>query len=252
MVIGARSEALIRIYRRLGFDDLLGRRTTACRSRMPAACRTASSRSTSSLPSATGMRRGHDLYPFMVETWHPDIQLFDEPSLTAERRCGVRRGCLSSRRQRWRADQRASSCGELLLREGLGQHLVHAGSQARCGRSAVLVAVSATIGSRAQAQRSFLLADLARRVDPVHHRHAPVHQHQVGPVGLAQRVADRLLAVGHALVAHAQRVEVGADDQRVDLVVLGDQHAARQRRRRRAISAARCSSTRRRRAAAAQ
>ena len=57
-----------RLHRRAGTRD-------ACRWRMPAACRTASWRSTSTPPSAAGGGQ-HGLYPFMVETFHPDLQLF--------------------------------------------------------------------------------------------------------------------------------------------------------------------------------
>lgn len=83
IVIGARSEALIRIYRRLGFADLLGRDD-----RVPLAHAGGLPHCILALDVVAAERHwhaaGHDLYPFMVETWHPDIQLFDEPSLTAK------------------------------------------------------------------------------------------------------------------------------------------------------------------------
>jgi hypothetical protein len=78
MVIGARSDALIRQYQRLGFTDLLGEGrmvplahagnlphrvlgfdVTAAERNWHAAC--------------------HPFYDFMVRTHHPDIELFDAP-----------------------------------------------------------------------------------------------------------------------------------------------------------------------------
>lgn len=87
MVIGARSDALIRIYRRLGFVDVFG-----ADARVPLAHAggllhrvlafdvTAAER--------TWLAARHGLYPFMIETFHPDLQLFDpvdvaEPAVTA-------------------------------------------------------------------------------------------------------------------------------------------------------------------------
>jgi hypothetical protein len=81
MVIGARNEALVRNYRRLGFRDVL-----APGDRVP-------------LPHAGGLphqilafdlvgaerdwlERRHPLYAFMVETYHRDLQLF-EPATEA-------------------------------------------------------------------------------------------------------------------------------------------------------------------------
>lgn len=80
LVIGARSDALIRIYRHLGFEDVLGPDD-----RVPLA-------HAGGLPhrilafdivaaERTWLAAGHGLYPFMIETWHPDLQLFDEPAL---------------------------------------------------------------------------------------------------------------------------------------------------------------------------
>lgn len=82
LVIGARSEALIRIYRRLGFDDVLGPDD-----RVPLA-------HAGGLPhrilafdvvaaERTWLGAGHGLYPFMIETFHPDLQLFDDTPLLA-------------------------------------------------------------------------------------------------------------------------------------------------------------------------
>ena len=78
LVIGARSEALIRIYRGLGFADLL-----AEGERVPLA-------HAGGLPhrvlgfdilaaERTWHASGHALYPLMAQTWHPDLQLLDLP-----------------------------------------------------------------------------------------------------------------------------------------------------------------------------
>ena len=80
LVIGARSEALIRIYRRLGFEDVLGpddRVPLAHAGGLPhrilAFDVTAAER--------TWLGAGHGLYPFMIETFHPDLQLFEDTPL---------------------------------------------------------------------------------------------------------------------------------------------------------------------------
>jgi hypothetical protein len=78
LVIGARSDALIRLYQRLGFVDVLGPDD-----RVPLA-------HAGNLPhrilafdvmaaERTWLSAGHGLYPFMFETFHPDLQLFGEP-----------------------------------------------------------------------------------------------------------------------------------------------------------------------------
>lgn len=78
LVIGARSDALIRLYQRLGFVDVLGPDD-----RVPLA-------HAGNLPhrilafdvmaaERTWLAGGHGLYPFMFETFHPDLQLFGEP-----------------------------------------------------------------------------------------------------------------------------------------------------------------------------
>jgi hypothetical protein len=83
LVIGARSEALIRIYRRLGFEDVLGPED-----RVPLAHAGGLPHRILALDivaaERTWLAAGHGLYPFMIETWHPDLQLFDEPALLAE------------------------------------------------------------------------------------------------------------------------------------------------------------------------
>jgi hypothetical protein len=78
LVIGARSPALLRIYRGLGFDDLLGagrQVALAHAGGLP--------HSVLSFDVVAAERRWreqqHPLYGFMVETWHPDLQLLAEP-----------------------------------------------------------------------------------------------------------------------------------------------------------------------------
>lgn len=77
LIIGARSEALVRVYRGLGFAEALGEDV-----RVPLA-------HAGDLPHAilafdvvtaerTWSAAGHGLYPFMVETYHPELQLFGE------------------------------------------------------------------------------------------------------------------------------------------------------------------------------
>jgi hypothetical protein len=76
MVIGARNEALVRNYRRLGFRDVL-----APGDRVPLA-------HAGGLPhhilafdlvaaERTWLASGHPLYAFMIETYHADLQLFE-------------------------------------------------------------------------------------------------------------------------------------------------------------------------------
>lgn len=83
LVIGARSEPLIRIYRRLGFEDALGAGTMVPLAhagglphRILALDIVAAER--------TWLNAGHGLYPFMIDTWHPDIQLLDDTPLRRE------------------------------------------------------------------------------------------------------------------------------------------------------------------------
>lgn len=80
LVIGARSDALIRIYRRLGFEDVLGPDD-----RVPLAHAGGLLHRILAFDIVAAERTwhagGHGLYPFMIETWHPDLQLFDEPAL---------------------------------------------------------------------------------------------------------------------------------------------------------------------------
>lgn len=88
LVIGARSEPLIRIYRRLGFEDVLDEGT-----RVPLAHAGGLPHRILALDivaaERTWLGAGHGLYPFMVETWHPDIQLFEEPVLAEPARAGA-------------------------------------------------------------------------------------------------------------------------------------------------------------------
>jgi hypothetical protein len=81
MVIGARSEALVRQYRRLGFSDLFddGRFVPLLH-----AGRLDHRILSFNVTSAESRWRdtGHPLYDFMIETSHPDIQLFStQPAL---------------------------------------------------------------------------------------------------------------------------------------------------------------------------
>ncbi len=82
LVIGARSDALIRLYRSLGFDDVLGPDV-----RVPLA-------HAGGLPhrvlafdvlaaERTWRAAGHGLYGFMGETYHPQIRLFEPAAADA-------------------------------------------------------------------------------------------------------------------------------------------------------------------------
>lgn len=77
LVIGARSEALIRIYRGLGFADLL-----PAGQRVPLAHAGGLPHQVLAFDVVAAERTWHalqhNLYPFMVETWHPDLQLVAE------------------------------------------------------------------------------------------------------------------------------------------------------------------------------
>ena len=78
LVIGARSPGLVRIYRGLGFTDLLGGGR-----QVPLAHAGGLPHSVLSFDVVAAercWREGrHPLYGFMVETWHPDLQLLAEP-----------------------------------------------------------------------------------------------------------------------------------------------------------------------------
>jgi len=82
LVIGARSPALIRIYRGLGFANLLGDGQ-----QVPLAHAGGLPHSVLGFDVVTAERQwfasGHGLYGFMVETWHPDLQLLAEPATEA-------------------------------------------------------------------------------------------------------------------------------------------------------------------------
>jgi hypothetical protein len=77
LVIGARSPALIRIYHGLGFADLL-----APGERVPLAHAGGLPHQVLAFDVVSAERTWHglrhNLYPFMVETWHPDLQLMAE------------------------------------------------------------------------------------------------------------------------------------------------------------------------------
>ncbi|MBI5259973.1 MAG: hypothetical protein HY855_25960 [Burkholderiales bacterium] len=77
MVIGARSEALVRMYRRLGFTDVLAEEQTVplahaggLQHRILAMDVIAAER--------TWYQGQHGMYELMIETYHPDIQLMTE------------------------------------------------------------------------------------------------------------------------------------------------------------------------------
>ena len=78
LVIGARSPGLVRIYRGLGFSDLLGDGL-----QVPLAHAGGLPHSVLSFDVVAAERhwceQRHPLYGFMVETWHPDLQLLAEP-----------------------------------------------------------------------------------------------------------------------------------------------------------------------------
>ena len=80
LVIGARSQALIRIYRGLGFADLLGEGQ-----QVPLAHAGGLLHSVLAFDVVAAERTWHGcehgLYPLMVETWHPDVQLMAEQEL---------------------------------------------------------------------------------------------------------------------------------------------------------------------------
>lgn len=78
LVIGARSEALVRIYRRLGFIDVLAADQTVplahaggLQHRILVFDVVAAERSWHGCQ--------HELYSLMIETFHPDIRLFGDP-----------------------------------------------------------------------------------------------------------------------------------------------------------------------------
>lgn len=79
LVIGARSPALVRMYRGLGFEALPGTDGP-----VPLAHAGHLPHHVLSFDVVGAERRwhagGHALYGFMVETWHPDLQLLAEPA----------------------------------------------------------------------------------------------------------------------------------------------------------------------------
>ncbi len=79
LVIGARSPALVRLYRGLGFEALPG-----LPGPVPLAHAGHLPHQVLCFDVPTAERRwsasGHALYGFMVETWHPDLQLLAEPA----------------------------------------------------------------------------------------------------------------------------------------------------------------------------
>ena len=84
LVIGARSPALMRLYRGLGFANVFGGDT-----QVPLAHGGGLPHQVLAFDVVSAERRwnaaGHGLYGFMVETWHPDLQLLTAPAAPAAR-----------------------------------------------------------------------------------------------------------------------------------------------------------------------
>jgi hypothetical protein len=78
LVIGARSAALVRIYKGLGFVDVLDGRS------VPLAHAGGLEHQVLSFDTVSAERHWHAaqhaLYDFMVRTWHPDLQLIADPA----------------------------------------------------------------------------------------------------------------------------------------------------------------------------
>ena len=83
LVIGARSPALIRLYRALGFAELFGSGQM-----VPLAHAGGLPHQVLAFDVVSAERTwhaaGHGLYPFMVETWHPDLQLLAPPPVVVQ------------------------------------------------------------------------------------------------------------------------------------------------------------------------
>lgn len=79
LVIGARSESLVRMYKRLGFSEALEPGQT-----LPLAHAGGLAHHILYFDVVAAERNWHacqhELYSLMVETYHPDVQLFDEPA----------------------------------------------------------------------------------------------------------------------------------------------------------------------------
>ncbi len=75
MVISARSEALIRQYQRLGFADLFANQPSMPMKHVGSIDHRVLAFNVTTAES-TWRESGHALYQFMIETAHPDIQLF--------------------------------------------------------------------------------------------------------------------------------------------------------------------------------
>jgi len=125
MVIGARNEALIRNYRRLGFKDVFGPDD-----RFPLAHAGGLPHRILSFDVAGAERSwrasGHPLYAFMVDTYHADLQLFQpvkalRPELDlGEASVATTQASESARRSlRARFEPQAQRAGQLLAGVGL-------------------------------------------------------------------------------------------------------------------------------------
>jgi hypothetical protein len=129
MVIGARSDALVRQYRRLGFTDLLGD------GRSVALAHAGDLQHHVLGFEVTAAERNwhaaqHPLYDFMVRTHHPDIQLFGPalsppPEVAQPAALAARRS--SSRERHLRREARAHRVQQLEFSEGFADETIHPG-----------------------------------------------------------------------------------------------------------------------------
>lgn len=87
LLIGARSAALLRIYKGLGFSDLLA--DAAGSRQVPLAHAGGLPHHVLAFDVVAAERhwhaQRHALYTFMVETWHPDLQLLPDPAPALQR-----------------------------------------------------------------------------------------------------------------------------------------------------------------------
>lgn len=112
LVIGARSAALVRIYKGLGFTDLLA--DEAGTRQVPLAHAGGLPHNVLAFDVVAAERHWfaaqHALYAFMVETWHPDLQLVPDASAALRRAPArqFRRVAAASRQAAWLAKPRAA------------------------------------------------------------------------------------------------------------------------------------------------
>lgn len=161
MVIGARNEALVRQYRRLGFDDL-----HADGRRVPLAHAGGMPHRVLVFDSMTAERAWHTgkngLYGFMIDTLHPDIDLFATatPSMLLEQQAHVGRAVDPER-----------GAGGAEPGQPLGQRRVFAGGgrefpeQADQGAAAVRVERALPVGDHAELVGARRLRKVVGQVD---------------------------------------------------------------------------------------